>query len=89
MNSNNLFIGNIVSFIDTEYFVELKIIKENVKLYKIGDKYIDITDIDNVDEYIQNNYENDKTKIFSSLPVYKMFVDENSLIPYSTKKLTR
>ena len=75
---NNLYIGNLVSFVDTQYFVELKKVKENVLLYKINKRnYIDVTDIDEKDilNYIELNKDN-KILFISNLPVYKIFVDE-------------
>lgn len=94
MNSSNLFIGNIVSFIDDSLFIKLIIIKEQAKLYKYEKNYIDVTEIDedNISEYIEEILnKNDKTKILNALPVYKNFVDESSLVPYKNliKQLTR
>ena len=88
---NKIYLGNIVSFVETSYFIKLITIKENALLYKVDKDYIDVTDIDNIEEYVNFIKENDKSKILHCLPVYKEFIDEKSLRQYikHTKKLTR
>ena len=91
--NNNIYVGNLVSFVDTEYFVKLVIVKENILLYKISNnRYIDVTGIDEceIEKYIELN-KFDEKKFFSNLPVHKIFVDENSLSSYKVKtyKLVR
>lgn len=90
---NNIYIGNLVSFEDTQYFVELFIKKTNRILYKLDNTYyIDITEVEkeNIEEYILS-VKDDRTKLISNLPVCKIFVDERSLEIYNPKiyKLVR
>lgn len=90
---NNIFIGNLVSFEDTQYFVELFVKKTNRILYKLNNTYyVDITEVEdeNIEEYILS-VKDDRTKLISNLPVCKIFVDERSLEIYNPKtyKLVR
>jgi len=90
---NNIFIGNLVSFEDTQYFVELFVKKTNRILYKLNNTYyVDITEVEdeNIEEYILS-VKDDRTKLISNLPVCKIFVDESSLEIYNPKtyKLVR
>ena len=90
---NNIYVGNLVSFEDTQYFVELFIKKANRIVYKLNNTYyVDITDIENenIEEYILS-VKDDRTKLISNLPVCKIFVDERSLERYNPKtyKLVR
>ena len=90
---NKLYIGNLVSFVDTEYFVELQIVKENALLYKIDNTYyIDVSNIEEneIEKYVELNKE-DRKKCISNLPVCKIFVDDKNLNIYKPKtyKLVR
>ena len=89
----NLYIGNIVRFVDTPYFIKLVKIKEDVLLYKCDNGYIDITEHNDeyVEEYISNILINESDKIISNLPIYSRFIDESSLKLYikKVKKLDR
>ena len=89
---NDLYIGNIVSFVDTAYFIDLIIIKEDAILYKYNKNYIDVTEnLENLEEYTNYIINNEPKKIISNLPVHEKFIDEDSLKPYikRIKKLTR
>lgn len=89
---DDLYIGNIVSFIDTLYFIDLIIIKEDAILYKYNKGYIDVTEhLENLEEYVDYIINNENSMIISNLPVHDKFIDEDSLKPYikKIKKLTR
>ena len=89
---NEIYVGNIVSFVDTSYFIKLMMIKEDAILYKYKKGYIDISEyLDDYEEYVNHVINNENKNIISDLPVHDIFVDDKSLKPYikNIKKLTR